>query len=593
MAKVKTLETVCFDHILWRLEEYRTEDLSLLPKKYRVEALLQLPIVDVCRLEDTRFTADIVMDTIWEQLYEKYIGSIADIKPEENWKQSFLSKAVNTILKGGRPYGYFYIKRYKPDSGVVVTTNGLSQHLADNINYLVAMKRDEPHPWQKETSWPWFGNDDPTSSAGENYALYDIILNCYQVTLCEGVVSPGKAYEQGCENSQIVPPRFMTLLNSKSRYLPNLTALELIKKCGFHLKSMDISLSTFGAFLLHAQCERVDFLKFLRKFLSTVESVTFYNPKYEILRGVKLQESIEDSSRELLQQGIATFATVMLKSVSIITDYPEPVIDCITPVLATSPSCLQTFKYESELHLSNDRFQQLQSIILHHNTLKTVSIKHIDDNELGLIFPISWKNLSPWMEISLANQFLQSFNFYLHTIPMDTFLNMITAFLSAPCSQKQTLSLRIIFARGQEIKKVSKSRSVHFCTEQLEKVDEKLLQRKSIEFVRHVSFSPKFNPIRLGGLIATRISSARISTLLHHFISSEVRLNSVNLSSFKAVRHYHNLFQGERLKSIIFSNCKNIPPSLLKQAATEHGFRFEVTTEIDSKTIYTVTKEIV
>ena len=182
---------------------------------------------------------------------------------------------------------------------------------------------------------------------------------------------------------------------------------------------------------------------------------------------------------------------------------------------------------------------------------------------------IFWNDLFSWLQASLASQCLQLLKVNLHSVYLKDFLNMLGLFLSASFSQKQILSLNLFIKSNKKEISSSEMPSVDFLKKQLEKVDDRVLQNKSIEFVAkgYSFFLSKLNPIRLGGLIATRISSARISTLLQQFIASEVRLNSVDLSSFKTTDHYKNLLKGALLKSIIFTcsfnkkNCHNSPCS--------------------------------
>ena len=82
--------------------------LALLPLSIRRQLLLLLPVIDVCRLENTPFTHGIAMDAIWETLYNKrlpvrhkeqavddgyYFYIPAEWKKERglscNWKQSY------------------------------------------------------------------------------------------------------------------------------------------------------------------------------------------------------------------------------------------------------------------------------------------------------------------------------------------------------------------------------------------------------------------------------------------------------------------------------------------------------------------------
>ncbi len=378
-------------------------------------------------------------------------------------------------------------------------------------------------------------------------------------------------------------------LKFQKNILPNLTALELIRQCGFSFKSLDISLSTFGAFLLHAQRERVDFLKILRKFFSTVESVTLGDRQDKMPHGVNLQKRIKDSSQELLQQGMETFATTTLESISIVADYPQPVIDCITPSLTLLPSCLQTFKYVSELQLPNRCFRQLQSILLNHmSSLRTISIKQVKYKT----DPIPWNDLFSWLQASLASQCLQLLKVNLHSVYLKDFLNMLGLFLSASFSQKQILSLNLFIKSNKKEISSSEMPSVDFLKKQLEKVDDRVLQNKSIEFVAkgYSFFLSKLNPIRLGGLIATEVHPLECAALLKQFETNEAQLKSVDLGS-STYNDYKNLFNRRLLKSIIFSECENIVVPLLERAATLHGFTFEEIKEPNlAKSTYIATK---
>ena len=126
-----SLQEICLAHILWTLEEYPVDVLALLPKAIREEMLHNLPIVDICRLEDTQFTSGIDMDSIWKELYESHMNSelFLPYSPyQSRWRQKYL-KRVLTIILQGRPYDAHEIHHKKV--GIV--------------NYLVAVKRSQKH----------------------------------------------------------------------------------------------------------------------------------------------------------------------------------------------------------------------------------------------------------------------------------------------------------------------------------------------------------------------------------------------------------------------------------------------------------------
>ena len=90
--KVKPLQYLSFTHILMTLEEYAVDDLALFPKSIRNQMLHNLPIVDVCQLEGTRFMAGISEDSKWEKLYKDLIGPHRRPRSNKSWKEHFLGK---------------------------------------------------------------------------------------------------------------------------------------------------------------------------------------------------------------------------------------------------------------------------------------------------------------------------------------------------------------------------------------------------------------------------------------------------------------------------------------------------------------------
>ena len=98
---MKTLQEICLTHIQWTPEEYPVGILALLPKAIREEMLHNLPIVDICRLQDTQFTSGLDMNSIWKELYERHIDSEPP-ELQDSWRQQYLHKISSTILKGGR-----------------------------------------------------------------------------------------------------------------------------------------------------------------------------------------------------------------------------------------------------------------------------------------------------------------------------------------------------------------------------------------------------------------------------------------------------------------------------------------------------------
>ena len=109
MAKkstVRSLQELCFTHIVMTLEEYTDEELALLPKRFREQLLHSIPVVDVCRLEKTRFTSGIDMNSVWEYFFHLIPRerSWHHSKGALGWRNKFFQSIISTIINNCRPY---------------------------------------------------------------------------------------------------------------------------------------------------------------------------------------------------------------------------------------------------------------------------------------------------------------------------------------------------------------------------------------------------------------------------------------------------------------------------------------------------------
>ena len=87
--------------IIGHLDEYGNETLALLPPRTRQTLLLNLPVIDVCKLEGSGVTEGIDMEEIWKTLYynrlptrqKKYEGLLltVDDMQELTWKDCYFS----------------------------------------------------------------------------------------------------------------------------------------------------------------------------------------------------------------------------------------------------------------------------------------------------------------------------------------------------------------------------------------------------------------------------------------------------------------------------------------------------------------------
>ena len=265
-------------HILMTLEEYAVDDLALFPKSIHNQMLHNLPIVDVCQLEGTRFMAGISEDSMWKKLYKDLIGPQRSRRSNKSWKEHFLGKIYDTLITDNRPYGYSQVMTRTDRSQPWVRSNNVTDdgpahnHPTDVVNYLVATKCEEELTKADEKLESKF-----TCRARRYGPLYAVITR-HEVTLVKGIVPPGALYNKA-QSNQLIPPRYKKLFNEGSCFLPDATAIELlINKCQFRPKEVFIRVPQFGTFLENAEHEKGD-LGYLADFLKDVESLSIFGGK--------------------------------------------------------------------------------------------------------------------------------------------------------------------------------------------------------------------------------------------------------------------------------------------------------------------------
>ena len=73
----------CQYYILMHLEEFPVNCLSLLPLSTRKELLWQLPVADVCLLEDTKFTEGLDMAAYWKDALDEQAFGVSSWNDKE------------------------------------------------------------------------------------------------------------------------------------------------------------------------------------------------------------------------------------------------------------------------------------------------------------------------------------------------------------------------------------------------------------------------------------------------------------------------------------------------------------------------------
>ena len=130
------LQLQCLLYTVGHIDEIPSTTLALLPRHIRHKLLLLLPVVDVCKLEETQVTADLPMNEIWQTLYNNRMP-VNDLNlsryltmPDKaremydvqlTWKECYFQVVFNfkelELHKNNSRYGYLalYDKSFVPE----------------------------------------------------------------------------------------------------------------------------------------------------------------------------------------------------------------------------------------------------------------------------------------------------------------------------------------------------------------------------------------------------------------------------------------------------------------------------------------------
>ena len=479
----KSLEELCFTHVVMTLEQYSTDSLSLLPKGFRLQLLHMIPIIDVCRLEDTACTSGIDIKSVWTALDNEYIdkycyGSCLDRR------ESILMRLSVAIIKGERPYGYYQVlsreDRRTPWIGSKMNENRpVNEHKIDFVNFLVAAKHEIPAEIQWNPSiTDTFGEErfghyidmkccvhPPLLSLNDFYlwradeeaerhrSLYgpvDSTMTRHEVTLVKGPVPPGKAYHEACRAKQLVPPRYTKFFSEGSSYLPDSTALKLIaEKCHFQPKDVIVHVPTFSTFVLNMEQE-LGSVDCLGDCFKGVESLTIQGETEPCQMATIISEATCGKRKNIARCALGLMLLTpnpKLMSLTIKLSTTDNVIHSITPAL-TAYGGLKELTLQAYGDVSPD-FQNLISITEHQPLLHTVSILTAKDIHIYNSFhrvthtpKLSEVHFISWLQTCFKKPLLQNLKLTLDSVSLKFLIQVITDFLSTPCSHEQTLTIR-------------------------------------------------------------------------------------------------------------------------------------------------------
>ena len=410
-----------------KLEQYSTDSLSLLPKGFRLQLLHMIPIIDICRLENTKFISGIDMQAIWMELHREYLrASLYDSSLD--WRESFFRRFFFAIVRGERPYGHYYVGRLKNQTTPTFGRQRnegrpVSEHEVDFVNFLVAVKREIP--------------------VTVKFSKMNI------VTLFKGPVSRGKAYNGLCRAKQFVPPRYTKFFSEGSYYLPDSTALNLItEKCHYRPKefTVDIVSSTL-AFNLTPKKTSVNCLRNCFKNIESlnIQGYIAQSQRATVICGAKYGEC-KDVARCALDS-ILSAPNPKFTSLTIRFSPTENVIDTITPALAAYGG-LKELTLQAYGDVSPD-FQKLSLITEHQPLLHTVSVlvgigmvRRPQSNIVSCAPKLSEKHFISWLQTCFKKPLLRDLKLSLEPAYLMFLIQVLTDFLSTPCSHEQTLTIR-------------------------------------------------------------------------------------------------------------------------------------------------------
>jgi len=154
-----SLQQQCLLRILMHLEQFLASSLALLPLSLRQELLINLPIADVCMLEESSFVHGMDMEDFWKGLITSR-PDLPDLYPENVCPGTSETVKVISALAKARCYGlvaeYIVDSRTRGSLDFPMDMNPCNttepQRRYKIIEFLYAVRkfasRNEPHSWR-------------------------------------------------------------------------------------------------------------------------------------------------------------------------------------------------------------------------------------------------------------------------------------------------------------------------------------------------------------------------------------------------------------------------------------------------------------
>ena len=307
------LQLQCLLYLVGHLDELTSTSISLLPRHIRHELLLILPAVDVCQLEGTPVTADILMDDVWQTLYNKRIDG--DYFDCEYLLQ--LADYVSLSWKDKYFHEFFYLVQMS-----------LSRFSSDCKCFVKHFHSDMLYAFYKFKK----------AKRSQNFTGYQCFSSHTQSV--QGLTR----YTDQCVH--LIPMRYKKTF-FYSKLLIDIDLLKIL------VDTCQLSFKIFDSSWCCSWCDDIDYLQlpYLVKLFSTVETVICH---YEII-----PEDIADII--FLTDPICHVKTVVIQS------HPSSLVfKCLT-----SPSCslkqisiIHESSFDDELHEIIEKHQSLEKLYI-------------------------------------------------------------------------------------------------------------------------------------------------------------------------------------------------------------------------------------
>ena len=538
LATMNMLEEICFLHVMKTLEQYTTDTLALLPVKFRERLLLHLPLVDVCRLEESaKFTAGLDMDALWEQLLGDYTSQCYSLsspdKHEPSSRERFFKWLSSLVLRNDRPYKY--------------ATTDVSEWYLDMINFLAAIKLPV--------------NDNPETNEAFKYRK---------------VVKYYKTYHEACRARQLIPPRYASLFPEGSCCLPDTTALRLIRaECRFHCKKASIFIEEIKKLYCNAKQEDHS--------VNSVISEFFKDLEYLIISG-------EWEKKQTLIPNREDFSFKFLK---LLFDYPSPKITYLSigrvnaSLLDSLCTVLASYTGLKKLSIGWDGKLLLNLQKMIPVTECQLSLCSVSMNSVEIAAPsLESSQFCSWIRVCLKGSSLQRLGFDFYTVPSEVLHELLMIFFTTPCSQEQLL---VFDLHGQQ-KILPTSKEESSSSDSSASVLP-IVERACVPWLKSVMFTwfkaesffmdclNALGSLKLKKLTLQQCSSTFFSQIVLHpcFEVEELKILYMSMKS-NSFSEYDCLLRKASLKSVVIYHClTSSEASGLLEAAELHGFGVEET----------------